>query len=198
MSIEASMPSGVAKFAREKAYVRRGFWAKAKRVAAGLPFAEDLLAAYFCAFDRETPRHVQVALIGALAYFVLPFDVIPDMMPLLGFTDDAAVLATAWPEFRHLQAADFVDHMRHPRLVDQSGFLAHVGDDPILGGAGAPAGTHTGDSQRRRGEREELAPAHPVEPFRGALGEFPLKHLLEFGGVGHLVEAAPVSLAGRL
>jgi uncharacterized membrane protein YkvA (DUF1232 family) len=75
--------------------VRRSFWAKAKRVAAGLPFAEDLLAAYFCAFDRETPRHVQAALIGALAYFVLPFDIIPDMMPLLGFTDDAAVLATA-------------------------------------------------------------------------------------------------------
>jgi uncharacterized membrane protein YkvA (DUF1232 family) len=95
MSIEASMPSDVAKFAREKAYVRRSFWAKAKRVAAGLPFAEDLLAAYFCAFDRETPRHVQAALIGALAYFVLPFDIIPDMMPLLGFTDDAAVLATA-------------------------------------------------------------------------------------------------------
>ena len=95
MSIEASMPSDVAKFAREKAYVRRSFWAKAKRVAAGLPFAEDLLAAYFCAFDRETPRHVQAALVGALAYFVLPFDIIPDMMPLLGFTDDAAVLATA-------------------------------------------------------------------------------------------------------
>jgi uncharacterized membrane protein YkvA (DUF1232 family) len=99
MSIEASMssdvPSAVAGFAREKAYVRRGFWAKAKRVAAGLPFAEDLLAAYFCAFDRETPRHVQAALIGALAYFVLPFDIIPDMLPLLGFTDDAAVLATA-------------------------------------------------------------------------------------------------------
>jgi uncharacterized membrane protein YkvA (DUF1232 family) len=95
MSIDASMPSDVAKFAREKAYVRRGFWAKARRVAAALPFAEDLLAAYFCAFDRDTPRHVQAALIGALAYFVLPFDIIPDMMPLLGFTDDAAVLATA-------------------------------------------------------------------------------------------------------
>jgi len=99
MSIEASMSADdsidVAKLAREKAYVRRGFWAKARRVAAGLPFAEDLLAAYFCAFDRETPRHVQAALIGTLAYFVLPFDIIPDMMPLLGFTDDAAVLATA-------------------------------------------------------------------------------------------------------
>ena len=65
--------------------VRRDFWAKAKRVGARLPFAEDLLAAYFCAFDRATPRHVHVALVGALAYFVLPF----------GFADDAAVLATA-------------------------------------------------------------------------------------------------------
>ena len=60
-----------------------------------MPFAEDLLAAYYCAFDKRTPRHVQVALLGAIAYFILPFDFIPDMMPMLGFTDDAAVLATA-------------------------------------------------------------------------------------------------------
>jgi len=75
--------------------VRRSFWAKLRRFASSLPFAEDLLAAYYCAFDRATPRHVQAALIGALAYFVLPFDVIPDMLPVLGFTDDAAILATA-------------------------------------------------------------------------------------------------------
>jgi uncharacterized membrane protein YkvA (DUF1232 family) len=75
--------------------VREEFWPKLRRVAANLPFAEDLVAAYFCAFDRATPRHVQVALVGALAYFILPFDIVPDMMPLIGFTDDAAVLATA-------------------------------------------------------------------------------------------------------
>ncbi|CCE09406.1 conserved hypothetical protein [Bradyrhizobium sp. STM 3843] len=75
--------------------MRRRFWIKFKRVMAKLPFAEDLLAAYYCAFDHETPRHVQVALLGAIAYFILPFDFIPDMMPVLGFTDDAAVLATA-------------------------------------------------------------------------------------------------------
>lgn len=81
--------------AREKARLRRTFWPKFRRFAARLPFAEELVAAYVCAFDRNTPRHVQVALVGALAYFVLPFDFIPDMMPLIGFTDDAAVLATA-------------------------------------------------------------------------------------------------------
>ncbi len=77
----------------ENERVRRAFWPKLRKVASSLPFAEDLLAAYYCAFDRDTPRHVQAALAGAIGYFVLPFDAIPDMLPLLGFTDDAAVLA---------------------------------------------------------------------------------------------------------
>jgi uncharacterized membrane protein YkvA (DUF1232 family) len=64
-------------------------------VAARLPFAEDLLAAYYCAFDYATPVQVKATLVGALAYFVLPFDAVPDMLPLVGFTDDAAVLLAA-------------------------------------------------------------------------------------------------------
>ena len=83
------------RLAQDRDSVRRQFWAKLKRLAVKLPFAEDLLAAYYCAFDRQTPRHVQAALLGAIAYFILPFDVVPDMLPLLGFTDDAAILATA-------------------------------------------------------------------------------------------------------
>lgn len=81
--------------ARDEETVKRRFWRKLKRVAARLPFAEDLLAAYYCAFDRDTPRQVQAALLAALAYFILPFDFLPDVMPMLGFTDDAAVLAAA-------------------------------------------------------------------------------------------------------
>jgi uncharacterized membrane protein YkvA (DUF1232 family) len=83
------------RLARDPESLRRRFWRKLKRVAAQLPFAEDLLAAYYCAFDHQTPRHVQAGLLGAIAYFVLPFDFVPDMLPVLGFTDDAAVLATA-------------------------------------------------------------------------------------------------------
>lgn len=77
------------------AALRRNFWRKLTSVAARIPFAEDLLAAYYCAFDRATPLQVKATLIGAIAYFVLPFDVVPDFLPVLGFTDDAAVLATA-------------------------------------------------------------------------------------------------------
>jgi uncharacterized membrane protein YkvA (DUF1232 family) len=75
--------------------LRRNFWRKLRAVAAHLPFAEDLLAAYYCAFDRATPLQVKATLIAAIAYFVLPFDAIPDMLPVIGFTDDAAVLAAA-------------------------------------------------------------------------------------------------------
>ena len=75
--------------------LRRNFWRKLARVLAQIPFAEDLLAAYYCAFDRATPAHVKATLVAAIAYFVLPFDAIPDFLPVLGFTDDAAVLAAA-------------------------------------------------------------------------------------------------------
>ena len=75
--------------------LRRSFLRKLRHVASKLPFAEDLLTAYYCAYDRSTPLQVKATLIGAIAYFVLPLDAIPDVMPVLGFTDDAAVLATA-------------------------------------------------------------------------------------------------------
>jgi uncharacterized membrane protein YkvA (DUF1232 family) len=75
--------------------LRRRFWSKLGQVLAHIPFAEDLLTAYYCAFDRETPTHVKATLVGAIAYFVLPFDAIPDFLPVIGFTDDAAVLAAA-------------------------------------------------------------------------------------------------------
>jgi len=73
--------------------LRRNFWRKLMRSLVRIPFAEDLLAAYYCAFDHDTPLHVKGALVGALAYFVLPTDSIPDFLPVVGLTDDAAVLA---------------------------------------------------------------------------------------------------------
>ena len=71
----------------------RNFLRKLGRVAAQIPFAEDLLTVYYCALDLDTPRHVKLMLLGAIAYFVMPADAIPDMLPILGFTDDAAVVA---------------------------------------------------------------------------------------------------------
>jgi uncharacterized membrane protein YkvA (DUF1232 family) len=78
-----------------EAAIARDFWPKLKRSLARIPFAEDVLAAFYCAFDPATPLKVKGILLAALAYFIIPFDVIPDFILGLGFTDDMAVLYTA-------------------------------------------------------------------------------------------------------
>lgn len=75
--------------------VRKGFWSAVKRIARNVPFAEDLVAAFYCASDPVTPRRVKLILLGALGYFIMPMDAVSDFLPLVGFTDDAAVLAAA-------------------------------------------------------------------------------------------------------
>jgi uncharacterized membrane protein YkvA (DUF1232 family) len=72
--------------------IRRDFFAKLKRFAGKVPFVEDLVAAYYCALDPATPMRVRGMLLAALAYFILPIDIIPDMIAGLGFADDAALL----------------------------------------------------------------------------------------------------------
>ncbi|MCB1442389.1 MAG: DUF1232 domain-containing protein [Methyloceanibacter sp.] len=72
--------------------VRRDFWTKLKRVAGNVPFVEDLVAAYYCAMDPATPMRVRGMLLAALAYFIMPVDLIPDIVAGLGFADDMALL----------------------------------------------------------------------------------------------------------
>jgi uncharacterized membrane protein YkvA (DUF1232 family) len=98
----------IRRLAADEEEVRRGFWRKLRQLVSQLPFAEDLVTAHYCAFDRQTPGHVKAALIGALAYFVLPTDAVPDVLPLIGYTDDAAVLGRL--PVRHLP-----HHARPPR-----------------------------------------------------------------------------------
>jgi uncharacterized membrane protein YkvA (DUF1232 family) len=78
--------------ARREQRVRRGFWRTLKRAGRRIPFAEDVVAAFYPAPDRTTPGRVRATLFAALAYFVLPTDAIPDFIAGLGFTDDVTVL----------------------------------------------------------------------------------------------------------
>lgn len=89
---EMQLPAVAAANARR---VRGGFWPKLRRVAGRLPFAHDLVAAWYCATDPATPFRVRATLFGALAYFVMPVDAVPDVLAVVGFTDDASVLLAA-------------------------------------------------------------------------------------------------------
>ena len=82
-------------YAEDRGRVETGFWAKVRKTLGQVPFVEEAVAAYYCAIDRDTPLRVKAILMGALAYFVVPTDMIPDFIAVLGFTDDAAVFYAA-------------------------------------------------------------------------------------------------------
>ena len=82
-------------FERAERIVRTSFWWKIRRTLGQVPFAEDAVSAFYCAVDPVTPVRVRLVLMSALAYFVLPFDAVPDFLAGLGFVDDASVLTAA-------------------------------------------------------------------------------------------------------
>ncbi|MDO1583988.1 YkvA family protein [Rhizobium oryzicola] len=98
---EILTPGDDQKQSRQERQVRSKFWPTFRRAVGYVPFSRDLVAAYYCAMDPKTPRRVRGILLAALAYFVMPLDVIPDVFAFVGFTDDVAVLAMA---FRMIQS----------------------------------------------------------------------------------------------
>ncbi|MBP0614925.1 YkvA family protein [Jiella mangrovi] len=84
---------------REKR-VRSSFFDTVRRALRHVPFMQDVIASYYCAIDPETPAYTRGILLAALAYFVLPMDVIPDVLLGIGFTDDIAVLLAAFNAVR--------------------------------------------------------------------------------------------------
>ena len=83
------------KLQSDRMLVMREFAKKLKSNLKKVPFAEDVTACFYCAMDGDTPKFVKAVLFGALAYFIIPTDVIPDFIAGLGFTDDAGVLMAA-------------------------------------------------------------------------------------------------------
>jgi uncharacterized membrane protein YkvA (DUF1232 family) len=102
-------PIGTSGYDHDERVVREGFWPKIMRTFSYVPFADKILAAYYCAMDPSTPFKVRATLFGALAYFILPFDVIPDIILGLGFTDDMAVIVTAFTMIRNHLTQEHLD-----------------------------------------------------------------------------------------
>lgn len=98
---EILAPVGPEETGKREERVRRKFWDTARRAARHVPFMEDVVAAYYCALDTSTPARVRGLLFAALAYFVLPFDFVPDFLAGFGFTDDVAVLMAAITSVRN-------------------------------------------------------------------------------------------------
>lgn len=78
-------------------YSEDDFWGKLRRFArtAGRQVVERALLLYLVLRDPHTPAWARATVIGALGYFIAPIDVVPDFVPVAGFTDDLGVLAMA-------------------------------------------------------------------------------------------------------
>lgn len=78
----------------EKYYTRRGFWDKLRQTArkAGKGVVYQALVLYYVLVDRHTPVRCKTLILGALGYFILPVDLVPDLVPMGGFADDLVAL----------------------------------------------------------------------------------------------------------
>jgi uncharacterized membrane protein YkvA (DUF1232 family) len=78
-------------------YSETGLRAKLARYAkaAGKHVIERVLWLFYAAKDPKMPLGTKAAIYSALGYFILPIDALPDVLPVLGYTDDMGVLAGA-------------------------------------------------------------------------------------------------------
>lgn len=89
------LPADPARLGAEEERMTKRFWRKLKTTITYLPFAETFLAAFFAATDPKTPAGAKAVLLGALGYFIVPIDVIPDLLGAFGYGDDIAVILAA-------------------------------------------------------------------------------------------------------
>ena len=67
-------------------------WVKLEKVGKKISFAKDLMALYHYLIDNGVSWHRKAIIVGALIYFIVPIDAIPDIAPLVGYMDDLGVI----------------------------------------------------------------------------------------------------------
>lgn len=78
----------------QKEFTEPKFWDKLKSAAssAGKTVVKNALILYYLMLDPNVPFQYKAMIMGALGYFILPVDLVPDFIPVAGYADDAAVL----------------------------------------------------------------------------------------------------------
>ena len=73
------------------------FWGKVKKLVrkAGIKIVYIALLLYYVMRNPATPKADRTKILGALGYLLLPTDLIPDFLPVAGYTDDLAALTWA-------------------------------------------------------------------------------------------------------
>ncbi len=103
--VDATMPAA-------KAGASNGKRRPIRRFIRHIPLIDRTLAAYYCARDPQTPLYARVAVFFGIAYFIMPFDLIPDFIPFVAHLDDAAVMLLAIRVVQHRVTPEHRDRAR--------------------------------------------------------------------------------------
>ena len=105
-----------------RGYTADRFWEKLRRFArrAGRSVVERALRLYYAAQDPRTPPWARRAIYAALAYFIVPIDVIPDFVPGIGYVDDLGTLLLTLLVVSAYVSAD-IKARAHAKTVDWLG-----------------------------------------------------------------------------
>ncbi|MCA1054429.1 DUF1232 domain-containing protein [Rossellomorea aquimaris] len=81
----------------EKHFSEEKFWGKLKKAGtkAGHSVVYTALLLYYVLQKPDVPKKAKMVIIGALGYFILPTDLVPDFAVGVGFTDDLGALGVA-------------------------------------------------------------------------------------------------------
>ncbi|MDR3259086.1 MAG: DUF1232 domain-containing protein [Fusobacteriaceae bacterium] len=92
-------------------YSEDNFWNKIKKFTkkAGLNVISYALALYYVLQSPDIDLKIKTIIIAALGYFILPFDIIPDFIPIFGFADDAGILAIAFKIAKAMVTDDVIE-----------------------------------------------------------------------------------------
>lgn len=78
-----------------KHFSEKRFWSKLEKNArsVGIKLVYSALLLYYAFRRRETPIWARSIILGALGYLLTPIDLLPDLTPIFGYTDDMSILA---------------------------------------------------------------------------------------------------------
>lgn len=109
----------------------RGFWNKVKKVAikAGAKLIYVALILYYELTDPTVSVKEKSIIIGALGYFILPVDLIPDAIPVAGYTDDLAALMAVYGYVRAHLTPDVIQRAQN-KFVELFGDIDFGSIDP--------------------------------------------------------------------
>ena len=84
------------KLARYRSFfTERRFWDKLRNFgrSLGTKSVYSALLLYYAYHRKETPAWAKRVVLGALGYLIVPVDLVPDLAPVVGYTDDIGVLS---------------------------------------------------------------------------------------------------------